>query len=240
MTLLSQFAEQVDTFVGVCRRLAQNMYVASHGGNLAWKLTDDVILITPTQMNKGDITPRDLVFIRPSGEVIEGTRRPTGETPMYVNFFRERPDIVSVLHCHPPMTGAFALTRGPNWLMRPVLPETITEVGPVPVVPYGEPLTQRLADNFLPYVKKYNAFLMENHGLVLLSRGDIRWAALNTELLEGTALTILQALAVGGIKELGIDDVRRLENTMATRNLPMFGAPGVNKSLVEVYFGEDA
>jgi L-fuculose-phosphate aldolase len=236
MTLLGKYASQVERFVRVCHRLSQNMYVASHGGNLAWKLEGDLILITPTQMNKGDITPQDLVFIRPSGEVVEGTRRPTGETPMYVNFFRERPDIVSVLHCHPPMTGAFALTKGVNWLMRPVLPETIMEVGPVPVVPYGEPLTQRLADNFLPYVHKYNAFLMENHGLVLLSRGDIQWALMCTEILEGSALTILQALALGGIKELGVQDVRDLENTMRTRNLPMFGAPGVNKSLVDVYF----
>ncbi|MBN1402783.1 MAG: class II aldolase/adducin family protein [Anaerolineae bacterium] len=236
MTLLDRFSSQVERFVRVCHRLSQNMYVASHGGNLAWKLESDLILITPTQMNKGDITPQDLVFIRPSGEVLEGTRRPTGETPMYVNFFRERPDIVSVLHCHPPMTGAFALTKGENWLMRPILPETIMEVGPVPVVPYGEPLTQRLADNFLPYVQKYNAFLMENHGLVLLSRGDIQWALMCTEILEGSALTILQALTLGEIKELSEEDVRNLENTMRTRNLPMFGAPGVNTSLVDVYF----
>jgi ribulose-5-phosphate 4-epimerase/fuculose-1-phosphate aldolase len=63
---------------------------------------------------------------------------------MYINFFKRRPDIVSVLHCHPPYTNAFAITQQENLLMRPMFPETTTEVGPVPVVPYGEPLTQRL------------------------------------------------------------------------------------------------
>jgi L-fuculose-phosphate aldolase len=240
MSLLSQYRSQAETFVRICHRLSENKYVVGTGGNLAWKLADEIILITPTQMNKGAIQPEDLVFIHPSGEVIEGTRRPTGETPMYVSFFRERPDVVSVLHSHSPMCGAFALTKGVNWLMRPILPETITEVGPVPVVPYAEPLTQRLADNFAPFLQQYNAFLMENHGLVLLTQGDIEWAFMNTELLEGTAQTILQALVLGDIKELGVEDVRRLENIMRKRNLPMFGAPGVNESLVEVYYPEEA
>ena len=72
MTLLDKYAQQVNIFVDVCHRLSRNMYVASHGGNLAWRLEDDLILITPTQVNKGDITPPDLVFIRPSGAVVEG------------------------------------------------------------------------------------------------------------------------------------------------------------------------
>ena len=32
------------------------------------------------------------------------------------------------------------------------------------------------------------------------------------------------------------EDVKNLGNTMQTRALPMFGAPGVNKSLEELYF----
>lgn len=215
------------------------MYVTGHGGNLAWKLEDDLILITPTQMNKGQIRPDDLVFVRPSGEVVEGNRRPTGETPMYVSFFQERPDVVSVLHCHPPMTGAFAITQGVNWLMRPIFPETITEVGPVPLVPYAEPLTQRLADSFLPYLQEYNAFLMQNHGLVIVSPRDIEWAMMMTELLEMTAASILRAASLGGIQELSMEDVLGLENTMRVRNLPMFGAPEANRSLVQVFFPED-
>jgi len=236
MRYVDKYASQVATFCEVCHTLAKRLYVTGHGGNLAWKLEDDLILITPTRLNKGEVEADDVVFARLSGEKVEGRRNPTGELPMYVNFFRERPDIVSVLHCHPPMTGAFAITKGKNWLMRPLFPETVTEVGPVPVVPYGEPLTQRLADAFLPYLPKYNAFLMENHGLVIMSRGDIGWTLMNTELLEMTATTILQAALLGDIKEIGLADVRNLDNIMRTRELPLMGAPGVNKSLVDLYF----
>lgn len=237
-TLLEKHREKVKQFVAVCHKLAANMYVTGYGGNLAWKVEEGVLLITPTQMNKGDIQEEDVVFISPAGEKLEGRRRPTGETPMYINFFRERPDIQSVIHCHPPRTNAFAITKGKNWLMRPLFPETITEVGPVPVVPYGEPLTQELADHFLPYLSRYNAFLMENHGLVILSRLDLVWTMMNTELLEMTSVHIHDAMLHGDIKEITRENVKRMDNIMHKRDLPFMGAPGVHHSLEDVYTWE--
>jgi L-fuculose-phosphate aldolase len=237
MKLLEKYDGQVAKFIKVCGRLARNMYVTGSGGNLAWKLEPDLILITPTQMNKGDIQAEDVVFIDLAGQVVEGKRRPTGEKPMYLKFFCERPDIVSVLHCHPPAVCAMAIMKGKNWLMRPFYPETTLEVGPVPVVPYAEPLTEQLAQNFTPFLSKYNSFIMENHGLVTVSRGDIECTVLHVEVLEGTAQSILMALRAGGeIKELDREAVTKLGNTMKTRDLPFFGAPGVNSSLEALYF----
>ena len=236
MSLLSQYATQVDSFVRACQRLAKNMYVTGYGGNMAWKLEDDLLLITPTQMNKGSIQPEDVVFINLHGQVVEGKRRPTGECSMYLKFFNERPDILSVVHCHPPAVCGMAITTGKNWLMRPLFPETTTEIGPVPLVPYGEPLTQDLADKFTPFLARYNSFIMENHGLVTLSRGDIEWTLLNVEVLESTAYSVILAIQAGGVKELSYEDVRRLGNVMTSRGLPLFGAPGVNTTLEGMYF----
>ncbi len=236
MKLVEKYREQVIAFVDVCHHLTCKGYVASHGGNLAWKLEDDLILITPTKMYKGDIKAEDVVFINLEGSVVEGTHRPTGERPMYLKFFTERPDIVSVIHCHSPAVGALAILKGKNWLMRPIFPEAIIEIGPVPLVPYAEPLTEQLAQNFAPFLQKHNAFIMENHGLVMMTCGDIRWTMLLVEELEGAARTILTALQVGEIKELSRQDVVNLGNVMRTRDLALCGAPGVNTSLEELYF----
>jgi len=240
MSLFSTYRAEIETFVAVCHRLSQRMYVTGFGGNAAWKMSEEVLLITPTQMNKGDVGPEDVVFINLKGETLEGKRRPTGETPMYLNFFRERPDIVSVVHCHPPQTNAFAISTGKNWLMRPLFPETITEVGPVPVVPFAQPLTQELADNFLPYLQQYNAFIMENHGLVIMSRLDVNWTMMNTELLEMTSLHIHQAKLHGEIKEISRAEVRKMDAIMKSRSLPLMGAPGVHASLEDVFYGPEA
>jgi len=239
MSYLQKYPAEIRDFTMVCKRLADRMYVTSQGGNLSYKLEDNLILISPTCVCKSEISEMDVVFIDLEGKTVEGTRKPTGEVPMYLNFYRDRPDINSVIHCHPPYSNTFAILKGTNWLMRPVFPETVAEVGPVPVVPYGEPLTQRLADNFAPFVEKYNAFLMENHGLTILSPADIRRTMQLVEILEVSAISILQALAVGEVKELSREDVRNLENTMRTRKLPMIGAPGANKSMVDLYFPEE-
>ncbi|MEA3326597.1 MAG: class II aldolase/adducin family protein [Chloroflexota bacterium] len=239
MSYLQKYSKKVQDFTMVCKRLADRMYVTSQGGNLSYKLEDNLVLISPTCVSKSDISEMDVVFIDLEGKIVEGTRKPTGEMPMYLNFYRDRPDIKSVIHCHPPYTNAFTILKGTNWLMRPVFPETVAEVGPVPLVPYGEPLTQKLADNFDPFVKKYNAFLMENHGLTILSTADL-WRTMQlVDILEISSISILQALAIGEVKELTREDVQNLENTMKTRNLPMIGAPGVNVSMMDLYFNEE-
>ena len=237
MKKIEKYAAEAEEFVRVCARLAQNYYVTSNGGNLAWRLEDDLLLITPTRLYKGDINVQDLVFIDMNGKVREGERKPTGETPMYLKFFGLRQDVVSVIHCHAPHVCAMAIASGKNWLMRPIFPETTTEVGPVPIVPYAEPLTERLAENFVPFLTKYNSFLMESHGLVTMSRGRIKETLMLVELLEMSARSILQALMVGEIKELNRQAVKDLSNTMQTRDLPLFGAPGMNTSLEDLYFG---
>ena len=236
MKLMDTYCKQVALFTRACHRLAHHLYVTAYGGNLAWRIEDDVVLITPTQMNKGELQATDLVFINLNGDVLEGARQPTGEKPMYLNFFNERPDIQSVIHCHPPRACAAAIMEEASVLMRPYFPETVTEVGPVPVVPYGQPLTQSLADNFLPYLQKYNSFIMENHGLVTMSTGDIAWTLMNVELFECSVQSLLLAMSAGTPKELDKQAVTDLGNVMRKRNLPLFGAPGVNTSLEGMYF----
>ncbi len=197
MSYLAEYPSEVRDFLMVCKRLADRMYVTSQGGNLSCKLEDNLILISPTCVCKSEIAEMDVVFIDMEGKTVEGTRKPTGEVPMYLNFYRDRPDVKSVIHCHPPYANTFA-----------------------------------------PFVKKYNAFLMENRGLTILSPAGICRSVQLVEILEVSAISILQALAVGEVKELSREDVRNLENTMRSRNLPMIGAPGVNKSLVDLYFSE--
>jgi L-fuculose-phosphate aldolase len=236
MNYKEEYRKEIDDFLYVCKRLGNEGYVTSHGGNLAIKLEEKILLITPTRMRKADIKVEDLIIIDIDGNIIDGNKKPTGEISLYLKFFKERPDINSIIHCHPPYTNAFAVTKNDNILMRPIFPETCIEVGPVPVVPYNEPLTNALADEFEPFIKKYNAFIMESHGLIIISpEGIVRTMDL-IEILESTSITLLAALSMGGVKELSKEDVENLNNTIIKRELPMIGAPGENNSLVDLYF----
>ena len=104
MRYTDKYAREIQEFTAVCRRLSDLMYVTSHGGNLAYRLEEDLILMTPTRVCKSQVAADDVVFIDLGGRTVEGCREPTGEKPMYLNFFRDRPDVRSVIHCHPTRT----------------------------------------------------------------------------------------------------------------------------------------
>ena len=236
MSLRERHARAVTDFIATCHRLAQVGYVASEGGNCSWRLADDLILISPTRMPKGAMTPDDVVFIDAAGKVIEGAHRPSGEAPIHLACFAARPDLRSVVHCHPPATCAIAITAGQNWLARPLFPEVIIEIGPVPLVPYAVPLSQDLVECFAPYLLRYNSFLMQNHGLLSATDGDLGQTMMRVELLECAANSIAMAMAMGGIHELDRKAVGDLEQVMRMRQLPLPGLPGRNRSLIDLYF----
>ncbi len=75
------------------------------------KVDNVVYIITPTRRYKSILVAEDLVFVDIEGHTIEGKRKPSGEMPMYLNFFNLRPDIRSAVHCHPPWTNAFTLMK---------------------------------------------------------------------------------------------------------------------------------
>ncbi|MBP5274669.1 MAG: class II aldolase/adducin family protein [Abditibacteriota bacterium] len=235
MKLIEKYSAETDLFIKVCHRLAERNFVTSAGGNAAWRLEDDVVLITPTKTWKGDVCRDNVIFIDMKGDTVEGTAKPTGEKPMYLRFFHDRPDIKSVIHCHPPCACACAVIKERELLMLPFYPETVTEVGPIPTVPYGEPLTKKLADNFAPYLPYYNSFIMEKHGLVTMSRGDIYCTMQTIELAEASIDSVLKAKAAGTLNPINDEELRDLSNVMSTRDLPLYGAPGANRTLVECY-----
>jgi hypothetical protein len=63
----------------------------------------------------------------------------------------------------------------------------------------------------------------------------IKETRIKVELLEMSARSILLAMQAGKINELNREAVRDLSNTMRTLDLPLFGAPGVNKSMEDLY-----
>ena len=130
MEVLKKYEKETELFIKVCGKLSSNKFISGGGGNLAWRLEDDLIMITPTQMAKGDIRTGDLVFINMKGEQVWGTRKPTGEKPMYLKFFSDRPDIRTVVHCHPPCICTAGIVKEKTLLMKPYFPEVVLEAGP--------------------------------------------------------------------------------------------------------------
>ena len=86
------------------------------------------------------------------GKQLSGKRKRTSEMLLHLAIMKERPDVKSVVHCHPPHATAFAVAREP--IPQCVLPEVEVFLGDVPITKYETPGGQKFADTMLPFVKK--------------------------------------------------------------------------------------
>lgn len=237
MTSFQQkYQAQIQELADAANRLAQAGFVTSQGGNLSLRADENVVLITPTKVAKLDITFEDICAVDLDGKVLyakEG-RKPTGEWPFHTRIMRNRPDVKGIVHAHPPVLTGFAIAGG-DWLQRAYLPEPVTEVGPMIMVPYAVPLSDKLAENFDAVINLSNGFLMENHGAIMVSPEGVGRALELLEMMEAQGKSVLVAQMLGNPKTLPAKDVEELESVLRIRNIPMPGLPGVVKTLTDIF-----
>jgi L-fuculose-phosphate aldolase len=193
--------------VEIGRLVYQKGWVAANDGNITIRLDENRILATPTQISKGMMLVEDLIIVDRKGTKIEGRRECTSEIFMHCTIYNMRPDIHSVLHAHPPVATGFATAGRP--LDQALLPEVIIGLGCVPLAAYGLPGTPELTEPMLPYIPKYDAMMMGNHGAVCYGE-DVYKAFFKMETVEHFARIALVAELLGGAKVLPKTEVDKL------------------------------
>ena len=184
---------------GVCRLLYERGYVVSNDGNVSVRVEDGKILITPSGVGKGRMTPDMLVLCDLEGVILEGDRPPSSESKMHLMIYRERPDVRAVVHAHPPFSTARAVCRRP--LTERYLTEMVLSLGEVPVTEFAMLSTDEVPDSILPFVHTHNAVLLAGHsslawGPTLLTAFD------RLEVVEQTARIHFLVDRMGGGVEL--------------------------------------
>ena len=149
-------------FVDIGKRIWERNYVAANDGNITVRLNDKEILTTPTGVSKGFMTTEDMVVVDMNGKVVGGNKKPSSEVFMHLQVYKDRPDVNSVCHAHPPYATGFAVAGLP--LDQCVLPEVIIALGNIPIVEYGTPGTEEFYKPVVKLLPDYDAFLLANHG----------------------------------------------------------------------------
>ena len=193
--------------VDIGRLVYQKGWVAANDGNISIRIDSNRILCTPTGISKGMMHPEDLIVCDGKGAKIEGRRERTTELAMHLTVYDMRPDIQAVLHAHPPVSTGFA-SAGRS-LNLALLPEVVINLGCVPLAAYGLPGTPALTEPMLPFIPKYDAILMANHGAVCYGE-DVYKAYFRMETLEHFARITLVAELLGGPKVLPKTEVDKL------------------------------
>jgi L-fuculose-phosphate aldolase len=196
-----------DEMVRVGKLIFDKGWIAANDGNISVRMDDGRILATPTGVSKGMMDPGDLIICDADGHKLTGDREITSEMAMHLTIYRLRPDMHSVVHAHPPVATGFAAAG--RALNVGLLPEVIIKLGSVPLADYGLPGTPALTEGMLPYIPKYEALLMANHGAVSYGE-DLMQAYFRMEMVEHFARITLVAELLGGAKALPRVEIQKL------------------------------
>jgi L-fuculose-phosphate aldolase len=196
-----------DDVVEIGRRMSEKGWIAASDGNITIRAGEDRILATPRSVCKGTLSVDDVIVCNLEGEKLEGERQPTTEMEMHLTIYRMRPDIRAVVHAHPPTATGFAVAGRP--LNLGLLPEVILSLGSVPLAEYGLPGTPALVEGMKPYIPKFDAMLLANHGAVAYA-DDVYKAFFRMDTVEHFARITLAAELAGGARPLARVEIQKL------------------------------
>ena len=181
---MSTASELKKEIIEIGRRMYEQGYVVANDGNISVRADQDTIWVTPTGVSKGYMSEDMMVRMKLDGSIIEGTHKPSSEVKMHLRVYLENPSVSAVVHAHPPMATAFAASG--LSLDEPILSETASLLGNIPLVPYSTPGTQEVPNAIAPYCNTHCALLLANHG-VLTWGSSLMQAYFRLEELEQTA-----------------------------------------------------
>lgn len=190
--LLAELRQQVFRYA---RQMAGDGLAHGSQGNIsAIDRASGLVAITPSAADYATMDPGDIVVVDIEGAIVEGRWRPTIEVPLHTLFYRRRPDVGAVVHCHAPYTSGFAAAMRPIPL---VLAEAAACIGrSVPVAPLMLSGTPAFAERMLDLIRDGLALVLGQHGLVTCG-ADLRRAYATTVAVEDTARACIFARQLG-------------------------------------------
>jgi len=178
------------------RRIYNKGFAAANDGNITVRVGENEVLCTPTMHSKGFLKPEDICLVDMTGKQLAGVKKRSSEALLHLEIYKQRADIKSVVHCHPPHATAFAIAREP--IPQCVLPEVEVFLGDVPITKYETPGGKAFAETVLPFVQKTNVIILANHGTVSYG-DDVERAYWWTEILDAYCRMLMLARDLGRV-----------------------------------------
>lgn len=165
MGIQFELLHPADQIVMIMERIYDYGMTTTSGGNLSIMDENGDMWITPGSVDKGSLTRRDIVCVKPNGEIV-GIHKPSSEFPFHMTIYNKRSDIKAILHAHPPALVSFSIVRKiPDTRL---IPNADLVCGTVRMAAYGLPgstdLGEKIAAEFARGVK---SVMLENHGIVV-------------------------------------------------------------------------
>jgi L-fuculose-phosphate aldolase len=150
----------------------------------------------PHSFGFNEITPENIVICNLEGEKVGGAGRKHSEVYIHSEIFKQRPDVMSVIHAHP--THAVALSATGKSLLPISQPASAfadglpTYLGSINLI-----RSQQMGFDVASALGSHKAVLMRNHGVAVVG-ASVEESTVLTILLENACQIQLLAMAAGG------------------------------------------
>lgn len=210
------FMHPRDQITEIISRIYAAGMTTTSGGNISIIDKDGDIWVTPSAIDKGSLTRKDIVCVKKDGTV-KGHYKPSSEFPFHKAIYQARPDIKAVIHAHPPALVSFSIVRQKPDMN--IIPQAKNVCGSIGYAPYALPGEMALGELIaIEFKKGHNSVIMENHGTVV-GGSNLLEAFIRFETFEFACKTIIGAKTVGTPIYLSNSQIENFE-AQIPRDLP--------------------
>jgi L-fuculose-phosphate aldolase len=166
------------------RRLYERGLTSTSGGNISMRLTDDIILITPSATDKGLMKWKEVAIMNILGENLTHDLKPSIESEMHLSIYRKKKEVTAIVHAHPVYASCFTAIK--YNINTSLTAEARAILGKPLMVPYALMGTKELAKVAAENILLSDILLLENHG-ILTTGSNLLQAFDKIEVLENAA-----------------------------------------------------
>lgn len=208
---MRELSEEKQAVLRIAKKAYREKLMAGTSGNMSIFIPSDretdvlpagesgegrrgLMIITPSSYDYEIMEEKDIVVTDLEGNVIEGCHRPSSEWRMHAEIYKHLPHVRAVVHTHSPYATSFAVNHQE---IPVVLIEMIPFLkGKLEVSAYAEQGSAQVGRNAVEILRRRNACLMANHGVVAVGE-SLESAYINSVYVEDTARIYHMALLCG-------------------------------------------
>jgi L-fuculose-phosphate aldolase len=174
------------------KRLYWQGLTTTSGGNISLRVSEDIILITPSATDKGRMKWNEVGIMSILGENLTPELKPSIEHELHLLIYRKNSECTAVIHAHPLFATTFTAMNGT--INTNLTAEARAICGEPRFVSYALMGSSELAEIVAQNCVESDILLLENHG-ILTTGTSLLQAFDKLEVLENAAkMTLLVEL----------------------------------------------
>jgi L-fuculose-phosphate aldolase len=184
MNNITKYKRERKEVARIMRRLYKQGLTTTSGGNVSSRVSDEIIVITPSATDKGRMRWKEVGIMNISGENLTPELKPSIESEMHFSIYRKDKNVTAIVHAHPPFASSFTAMKCK--INTYLTAEAYAILGDPLLVPYALMGSRELANLVAENIGHSDILLLENHG-ILTTGSNLLKAFDKIEVLENAA-----------------------------------------------------